>query len=85
MVVYQLDACAIVRMVSKPKIIGCSNIRIGLGELVGAQLVTLSFSPKFRSQSGINRSCIEHIDLDTLVRGGLGNEASDNLVRLGFN
>ena len=38
---------AIVIMVSKPKIIGCPNVQIGLVELVGAQLVTLSFSPKF--------------------------------------
>ena len=35
----------IVRMVSKPKIRGCLHVPIGLGELVGAQLVTLSFSP----------------------------------------
>ena len=35
----------IVKMVSNPKIRGCPNVQIGLGELVGAQLVTLSYSP----------------------------------------
>ena len=34
------------RMVSKQKIIGCPDIGFGVGELVGAQLVTLSFYPK---------------------------------------
>ena len=48
----------IVRMISKPKIRGCPNVRIGIGELVGAQLVTLSFSPKFRLLMGLNRSCV---------------------------
>ena len=43
---------------SKPKIKGCPNVQIGLGLLVSAQLVTLSFSLKFQSQIGINRSCI---------------------------
>ena len=28
----------VVRMVSKPKIRGCPNVRIGVGELVGADL-----------------------------------------------
>ena len=46
----------IVQMDSKPKIRGCPNVQIGVGELVGAQLVALSFSPKFRSLMGINRS-----------------------------
>ena len=58
MVVHQLDACTYCPDGLKPKIRGCLNVRIGLGELVGAQLVTLSYSPKFRSQMGINRSCI---------------------------
>ena len=48
----------IVRMVSKPKIRACPNVQIGVGELVGAQLETLSFSPKFRLLMGLNRSCV---------------------------
>ena len=44
----------------------------------GEQLVTLSYSPKFRSQMGINKSCIQHIALEnspqhfTLLRGVRG-------------
>ena len=45
-------------MVSKPKIRGCPNVGIGVGELVGAQLVTQPFSPKFWLLMGINRSCV---------------------------
>ena len=37
---------------------GCAIVQIGLGELVGAQLETLSYSTKFRLQMGINISCI---------------------------
>ena len=75
---WQLTTEHIIRKVEKAKIRGCSNVRIGLGELVDAQLVTLSYSPKFRSQMGINRSCIQHIALDnspqhfTLLRGVQG-------------
>ena len=38
MVVHQLNTGTIIRNVKKPKIRGCSNVWIGLGELVGAQL-----------------------------------------------
>ena len=34
------------QMVSKPKIRGSPDLQCGVGELVGAQLATLSFSPK---------------------------------------
>ena len=81
MVVHQLDACTFCPDGLKPNIRGCLNVQIGLGELVGAQLVTLSYSPKFRSQMGINRSCIQHIALDnspqhfTLLRGVQGGSS----------
>ena len=39
MVVYQLDACTYCPDGLKTKIRGCLNVRIGLGELVSAQLV----------------------------------------------
>ena len=54
MVVHQLDACTYCPDGLKTK----NQNRIGLGELVVAQPVTLSYSPKFRLQMGINRSCI---------------------------
>ena len=65
----------IFQMVSKPKIRRCPDLRFGVGELQVAQLVTLTFSPKFRSLMGINRRCVDHMALDnspynfTLLRG----------------
>ena len=49
---------------SKTKIIGCLDLRFGVGESVGAQQVTLSISLKFELLMGINRSCVKHIALD---------------------
>ena len=43
----QLNTFTIIRKVENPKIRGCLNAQIGLVELVGAQLVTLCYSPKF--------------------------------------
>ena len=40
------------RMVSNPKIRGCLDLPFGVGELVGAQLMTPSLSPKFESPMG---------------------------------
>ena len=67
----QLNTCTTIQKFRKPNIRGCLNVQIGLGKQAGAQLVTLSYSPKFQSQMCINRSCIQHIALDTLVRLGL--------------